>query len=46
VLFLAYYAELDYATIAETLGISTGTVGATLNQARTALRRQIEEVAT
>ena len=43
VLFLAYYAELDYATIAETLGISTGTVGATLNQARNSLRRQIED---
>jgi RNA polymerase sigma-70 factor, ECF subfamily len=30
VLFLRYYADLDYRTIAEALGISAGTVGATL----------------
>jgi RNA polymerase sigma factor (sigma-70 family) len=44
VLFLRYYAELDYGTIADTVGISPGTVGATLNQARASLRRLIEEV--
>jgi RNA polymerase sigma factor (sigma-70 family) len=43
VLFLRYYADLDYAAIAETLGISTGTVGATLNHAHAALRRRFQE---
>jgi RNA polymerase sigma factor (sigma-70 family) len=45
-LFLHYYAGLDYATIADTLGISAGTVGATLNQARESLRRSLTEVAS
>jgi RNA polymerase sigma-70 factor (ECF subfamily) len=44
VLFLRYFADLDYAAIGEVLGISPGTVGATLNAARAALRRSIEEV--
>jgi RNA polymerase sigma-70 factor (ECF subfamily) len=44
VLFLRYYADLDYHQIADTLEISQGTVGATLNQAHTALRRQLEDV--
>jgi RNA polymerase sigma factor (sigma-70 family) len=43
-LFLRYYADLDYATIAEALGVTTGTVGATLSQARDSLRRVLEEV--
>jgi RNA polymerase sigma-70 factor (ECF subfamily) len=43
-LFLRYYADLDYATIAQTLEISGGTVGATLNQARDSLRRAMTEV--
>jgi RNA polymerase sigma-70 factor (ECF subfamily) len=38
VLFLHYYADLDYATIAGALGISAGTVGATLSAARQTLR--------
>jgi RNA polymerase sigma-70 factor (ECF subfamily) len=38
VLFLNYYADLDYVTIAQTLGISAGTVGATLSAARQTLR--------
>ena len=38
VLFLHYYADLDYTTIAEALGISPGTVGATLTAARQTLR--------
>ena len=46
VLFLSYYADLDYNTIAHAVGISPGTVGATLNQARRTLRRLIEEVTT
>jgi RNA polymerase sigma-70 factor (ECF subfamily) len=38
VLFLHYYADLDYTTIAHALGISPGTVGATLSAARETLR--------
>ena len=34
IVFLHYYADLDYASIAEALEISPGTVGATLNAAR------------
>jgi DNA-directed RNA polymerase specialized sigma24 family protein len=41
VLFLHYYADLDYTTIADALGISTGTVGATLSTARRLLRRAL-----
>jgi RNA polymerase sigma-70 factor (ECF subfamily) len=37
VLFLRYYADLDYAAIAEALSISSGTVGATLTTARAEL---------
>jgi RNA polymerase sigma-70 factor (ECF subfamily) len=40
-LFLHYYADLDYATIAEALGISPGTVGATLSTARRVLRQAL-----
>jgi RNA polymerase sigma factor (sigma-70 family) len=46
VLFLRYYADLDYHTIADALGVSSGTVGATLNAAHAALRKQIQEVQT
>jgi DNA-directed RNA polymerase specialized sigma24 family protein len=38
VLFLHYYADLDYTTIAAALEISPGTVGATLSAARETLR--------
>jgi RNA polymerase sigma-70 factor (ECF subfamily) len=44
IVFLHYYADLDYASIADALAISTGTVGATLNAARRALRDALEEV--
>jgi RNA polymerase sigma factor (sigma-70 family) len=44
--FLRYYADLDYAAIGEALGISTGTVAATLNAAHAALRNRLEEVRT
>jgi DNA-directed RNA polymerase specialized sigma24 family protein len=44
VLFLRYYADLDYATIADVLAISGGTVGATLAQARDALGQLMTEV--
>jgi RNA polymerase sigma factor (sigma-70 family) len=41
VLFLHYYADLDYDTIARALSISPGTVGATLSAARQTLRGAI-----
>ena len=41
VLFLHYYADLDYGTIAEALEISPGTVGATLSSARRVLRQAL-----
>ena len=44
IVFLHYYADLDYAAIADALEISPGTVGATLNAARKTLRRAFEEV--
>ena len=44
--FLLYYADLDYAAIGEALGISTGSVSATLNAAHAALRNRLEEVRT
>jgi RNA polymerase sigma factor (sigma-70 family) len=37
VLFLRYYADFDYAEIAEALAIAEGTVAATLSQAHAAL---------
>ena len=46
-LFLRYYADLDYATIATALGVRRGTVSATLSHAHDALRRLLaEEVLT
>ena len=42
-LFLRYYADLDYGSIAAALGIASGTVGATLNAAHAALRNSLEE---
>jgi RNA polymerase sigma factor (sigma-70 family) len=44
VLFLRYYADLDYDRIAAALDIRSGTVAATLNQAHKNLRRLLEEV--
>jgi RNA polymerase sigma-70 factor (ECF subfamily) len=44
VLFLHYFAGLDYLTIASALGISSGTVGATLHSARTTMRQLLEGV--
>ena len=41
VLFLHYYADLDYVKIAQALGIRAGTVGATLSAARQTLRGAI-----
>ena len=46
IVFLRYYADLDYAAIAEALAIRPGTVGATLNAARRTLRQALREVQT
>jgi RNA polymerase sigma-70 factor (ECF subfamily) len=43
VLFLRYYADLDYVSIADALGISHGTVGATLHAAHAALKQRLEK---
>jgi RNA polymerase sigma factor (sigma-70 family) len=43
-LFLRYYADLDYAGIAEALGIARGTVSATLHAARANLETKLKEV--
>lgn len=43
-LFLRHYADLDYAAIAEALGVSRGTVSATLHAARANLEKQLKEV--
>jgi RNA polymerase sigma-70 factor, ECF subfamily len=42
-LFLRYYAELDYRTIADVLGIAPGTVAATLHAGRESLRQALSE---
>jgi RNA polymerase sigma factor (sigma-70 family) len=43
-LFLRFYLDFDYATIAETLGVEIGTVSATLHAARRALAEALQEV--
>jgi RNA polymerase sigma-70 factor (ECF subfamily) len=44
VVFLRYYADLEYREIAAALGIETGTVSATLSAAHAALRKSMAEV--
>ena len=44
IVFLRYYADLDYAAIASALEISPGTVAATLHTVHRTLRRNLEEV--
>jgi RNA polymerase sigma-70 factor (ECF subfamily) len=44
VVFLRFYADLDYRAIGEVAGISVGTVSATLHAALAALRRELEVV--
>ena len=44
--FLRYYADLDYAAIASTLGIEAGTVAATLNAAHRKLEHSLKEPVT
>ncbi len=41
--FLRYFADLDYQSIAVVLGVEVGTVSATLATAHAALRRSYEE---
>ena len=41
-LFLRYYADLEYRAIADVLGIEVGTVSATLNAAHQTLRGRLE----
>jgi len=43
VLFLRYYADLDYRGIAAALNIEVGTVAATLHKGHAAIRRSFEE---
>jgi RNA polymerase sigma factor (sigma-70 family) len=43
-LFLRFYLDFDYASIADTLGIEVGTVSATLHAARAALAEHLQEV--
>lgn len=43
-LFLRYYADMDYRSIATVLGIAVGTVGAMLNNAHARLRSGLEDV--
>jgi RNA polymerase sigma-70 factor (ECF subfamily) len=43
-IFLRYFADLDYGTIAEALGIEIGTVSATLGAAHRSLRKRLQEV--
>ena len=42
VVFLRYFADLDYRTIAQVLDLETGTVSATLSTAHRALRTRLE----
>jgi RNA polymerase sigma factor (sigma-70 family) len=42
--YLRYYADLDYRSIAHALGVQVGTVSATLSTAHEALRRSMKEV--
>jgi RNA polymerase sigma-70 factor, ECF subfamily len=42
--FLRYYADLDYRSIANALDVEVGTVSATLCAAHSALRKQLTEV--
>jgi RNA polymerase sigma factor (sigma-70 family) len=45
-LFLRFYLDFDYASIADVLDIEVGTVSATLHAARTSLAQALKEVPT
>jgi DNA-directed RNA polymerase specialized sigma24 family protein len=42
VLFLRYFADLDYAAIGHVMRVRPGTVGAALNAARAAVKESLE----
>jgi DNA-directed RNA polymerase specialized sigma24 family protein len=44
ILFLRYYADLDYQQIADALELRRGTVSAALHSAHQTLRRHLEEM--
>ena len=44
VVYLRYYADLDYRSISQALDVEVGTVSATLSSAHQALRRSLKEV--
>jgi len=44
VLFLRHYADLDYESIAEVVGVERGTVAATLHAAHAKVREALKEV--
>jgi RNA polymerase sigma factor (sigma-70 family) len=44
IVFLRYYADLDYRSIAEVVGVEVGTVSAALAAAHRSVRLMIEEV--
>lgn len=46
IVFLRYYADLDYRSIAAALGVEVGTVSASLAAAHRAVRRAYEEIQT
>src|SRR5215831_1120416 len=46
VVFLRYWADLDYATIAKALAIAPGTVAAALHAAHGSIRNSLQEVRT
>jgi RNA polymerase sigma-70 factor, ECF subfamily len=46
VVFLRYFADLDYRAIATALDVKVGTVSATLHSAHATLRRSLEEAPT
>ena len=46
IVFLRYYADLDYRAIAAALGIEVGTVSAALSAAHQSLRKALQEVET
>jgi DNA-directed RNA polymerase specialized sigma24 family protein len=44
-LFLRFYLGLDYAAVADVLGVEVGTVSASLHSARESLAKTLKEVA-
>jgi RNA polymerase sigma factor (sigma-70 family) len=42
VLFLRYFADLDYAAIGQVMHVQPGTVGAALNAARAAVKESLD----